>query len=116
MLMRHLEGFLWRMDRSELDMIDRTTIAEIALMLHDNSEGVIYAVALALGHIGKPASHTIPALLSALREVEASHSRPPFKPGGMDANDAIVGALIKLKACIPPPGPFDTSACDYLLH
>jgi hypothetical protein len=111
-----LEDLLWHMDRVELDVISLDLIDEIESMLSDSNEGVIYAAASALGHIGKPASHTIPALLKALKEVEAGHSHGPVRPGGMGADDAIVSALIKLKACVPPPKHFDTSACDYLLR
>jgi hypothetical protein len=111
-----LSDLLWHMDRSELDVIDRKAIDEIAFMLADKNESVVYAAALALGIIGEPASYTVPNLLTALRKVEAAHSTGPPRLGGMGADDAIVGALIKLKACVPPSSHFDASICDYLLH
>jgi hypothetical protein len=95
-LASELKDLLWQMDRSELDVIDRNTIDQIALMLSDNNEATIYVAAFALGHIGKPASHTVPALLAALREIEFG-SRSFYKNVDFGSIDTIVGALIKLK-------------------
>ena len=111
-----LSDMLRHMDRSELDAINRNIIDEIALMLSVENEGVVFAAASALRYIGQPASHTVPALLTALKEVEASHSRGPVRPGGMGADDAIVNTLIELKACMPPSKPVVSNSCDYLLR
>jgi|SRR5215467_6092825 len=116
-LANKLSDLIWHMDRSELDMINKNTIDEIAMMLSDKSEAVVYAAASALGDIGQPAIHTVPALLTALKELEASHSRGPVRPApSIGAEDAIVNTLIKLKVCVPPSRIAISNSCDYLLR
>src|SRR6185436_5181378 len=51
--------------RMDVSVIDKATIDEIAGLLEDNSDAVRGRMAIALGNIGAPAKHTVPALEKA---------------------------------------------------
>jgi hypothetical protein len=114
-LASQLRDLILRMDSSQLEMIDKNTVDKIALMLSDNSESVNYAAAIALGRIGKPAMHAIPALLGALREIEFG-SRTYLQGVDYGSIDAIVDALTRLNVCVPASRRVSRSSCDYLLR
>src|SRR5262245_43314477 len=64
--------------RMDVSVIDKATIDEIAGLLEDNSDAVRGRMAIALGNIGAPAKHTVPALEKAFvraKEYVASGQR-----------------------------------------
>jgi len=103
-----LVGLIRRMD---VTMIDRPTIDEIASFLDDNSDAVRGRMAIALGNIGEPAKHTVPALERAFERAKeyiatAQNRVQPaigYRNYGLGTSaDSICFALQKLEATIPP--------------
>jgi len=98
--------------RMDVSTIDRATIDEIAGLLEDNSDAVRGRMAIALGTIGEPAKHTVPALEKAFaraREYVAAaqnNPQPPsigYRNNGLGTSaDSICFALAKLEASVPP--------------
>ena len=97
--------------RMDVSTIDRATIDEIAGLLEDNSDAVRGRMAIALGNIGEPAKHTVPALEKAFGRakdyVAASQTNP--QPAVRNRNfglgtsaDSICFALARLEASVPP--------------
>src|SRR5262245_9655041 len=65
--------------RMDVSVIDTASIDEIAGLLEDNSDAVRGRMAIALGNIGAPAKHTVPALEKAFvraRAFAAGQSNP----------------------------------------
>ena len=102
-----LVGLIRRMD---VTTIDRPTIDEIAGYLEDNSDTVRGRMAIALGNIGEPAKHTVPALEKAFQRAkesiaEAQNRAQPasgFRNYGLGTSaDSICFALQKLEATVP---------------
>lgn len=114
-LAMQLSTLVVRMDRSQLDMIDKNTIDKLASLLKGDSDVVIYAAAIALGHIGEPAVYTVPSLLDALREIQFG-SRSSYRDVDYGSIDAIVDALERLNVCKPTSRRVSRSSCDYLLR
>ena len=97
--------------RMDVSTIDRATIDEIAGLLEDNSDAVRGRMAIALGNIGEPAKHTVPALEKAFARakdyVAASQNSPQpavgYRNFGLGTSaDSICFALAKLEASVPP--------------
>jgi len=97
--------------RMDVSTIDRATIDEIAGLLEDNSDAVRGRMAIALGNIGEPAKHTVPALEKAFARakdyVAASQNSPQpavgYRNFGLGTSaDSICYALAKLEASVPP--------------
>jgi hypothetical protein len=108
-----LAALVRRMDRS---VIDRPTIDEMAGYLEDNSDAVRGRVAIALGNIGEPAKHTVPALekafVRAKEHIAASQNNPQpaygYRTYGLGASaDNICFALQRLEAPTIPAGCVD---------
>ena len=113
--------------RMDVSVIDKATIDEIAGLLEDNSDAVRGRMAIALGNIGAPAKHTVPALEKAFvraREFAAGQNAPQpsigYRNFGLGTSaDSICFALAKLEAtapagCVdgryePPPAPGATT-------
>ena len=101
-----LVGLVRRMD---VTTIDRPTIDEIAGYLEDNSDSVRGRMAIALGNIGEPAKHTVPALEKAFEKAKLfiadAPNRPPttsYRNYGLGTSaDSICFALQKLEATVP---------------
>ena len=111
--------------RMDVSTIDKATIDEIAGLLEDNSDAVRGRMAIALGNIGAPAKHTVPALQKAFvraKEFMAAAQNDPQPPnnyrnyGLSTSADSICFALMRLEATLPdgcrdgryePPGPAD---------
>jgi hypothetical protein len=96
--------------RMDVSVIDKATIDEIAGLLEDNSDTVRGRMAIALGNIGAPAKHTVPALEKAFvraKEYVAagqSNLQPTigFRAYGLGTSaDSICDALAKLEAPAP---------------
>ena len=96
--------------RMDTSVIDRTTIDEVAGFLDDNSDAVRGRMAVALGNIGAPARHTVPALekafVRAKEHIAASQTSPQPQIGyrnyGLGTSaDSICFALARLEASIP---------------
>ena len=97
--------------RMDVSVIDQATIDEIAGLLEDNSDAVRGRMAIALGNIGAPAKHTVPALekafVRAKEFVAAVQNNPaPRMPGyrnyGLATSaDSICFALARLEAATP---------------
>jgi hypothetical protein len=103
-----LVGLIRRMDASA---IDRPTIDEIAGFLEDSSDAVRGRMAIALGNIGEPAKHTVPALEKAFERAKEyvaearNGAQPPagYRNYGLGTSaDSICFALQKLEATVPP--------------
>ena len=99
--------------RMDVSMIDRMTIDDIAGLLDDNSDAVRGRMAIALGNIGEPAKHTVPALEKAFVRgkdyLAAAQINPPPNVGyrnfGVGSSvDSVCFALLKLEAATLPPG------------
>jgi len=97
--------------RMDVSTIDRATIDEIAGLLADNSDAVRGRMAIALGNIGEPAKHTVPALEKAFARAKdyvaaAQNSPQPaigYRNFGLGTSaDSICFALAKLEASVPP--------------
>jgi len=97
--------------RMDVSTIDRATIDEIAGLLEDNSDTVRGRMAIALGNIGEPAKHTVPALEKAFARAKdyvaaAQNSPQPaigYRNFGLGTSaDSICFALAKLEASVPP--------------
>jgi fructose-specific component phosphotransferase system IIB-like protein len=97
--------------RMDVSTIDRATIDEIAGLLEDNSDAVRGRMAIALGNIGEPAKHTVPALEKAFARAKdyvaaAQNSPQPaigYRNFGLGTSaDSICFALAKLEASVPP--------------
>ena len=97
--------------RMDVSTIDKATIDEIAGLLEDNSDAVRGRMAIALGNIGEPAKHTVPALEKAFARakdyVAASQNSPQpavgYRNFGLGTSaDSICFALAKLEASVPP--------------
>lgn len=97
--------------RMDVTTIDRTTIDDIAGLLDDNSDAVRGRMAIALGNIGEPAKHTVPALekafVRAKEYLTAAQNNPPPPSGyrnfGVGSSaDSVCFALLKLEANLPP--------------
>jgi hypothetical protein len=102
-----LVALVRRMDTS---LIDRASIDEIAGFLEDNSDAVRGRMAIALGNIGEPAKHTVPALEKAFaraKEYIASANTAPqptigYRNVGLGTSaDSICFALQRLEATVP---------------
>ncbi len=102
-----LVGLIRRMD---VTTIDRPTIDEIAGYLEDNSDTVRGRMAIALGNIGEPAKHTVPALEKAFERAKGfiaeAQNRPQPSPlyrnyGLGTSADSICFAMQKLEATVP---------------
>jgi len=101
-----LVGLIRRMD---VTTIDRPTIDQIAGYLEDNSDTVRGRMAIALGNIGEPAKHTVPALEKAFEKAKGfiaetqSRPQPPgYRNYGLGTSaDSICFALQKLEATVP---------------
>ena len=111
--------------RMDVSTIDRPTIDEIAGYLDDNSDAVRGRMAIALGNIGEPAKHTVPALEKAFEKAKVyaaeGKNRVVPSPGSRSfalgtSADSICFALQRLEATIPmgcvegryePPPPAD---------
>jgi hypothetical protein len=99
-----LVGLIRRMD---VTTIDRPTIDEIAGYLEDDSDSVRGRMAIALGNIGEPAKHTVPALEKAFERAKdyAQNSPQPtvrYRNFGLGTSaDSICFALQKLEATVP---------------
>src|SRR5262245_14339939 len=109
--------------RMDVTVIDMATIDEIAGLLDDNSDAVRGRMAIALGNIGAPAKHTVPALEKAFVKAKAyvaEGQRNPqasigYRNYGLGTSaDSICFALGKLEAATPqgcvdgryePPAP-----------
>lgn len=96
--------------RMDVTAIDMATIDEIAGLLEDNSDTVRGRMAIALGNIGAPAKHTVPALEKAFVRAKdylaANQNNPPpgFRNFGLGTSaDSICFALMRLEA-MPPDG------------
>ena len=97
--------------RMDVTTIDRPTIDEIAGYLDDNSDAVRGRMAIALGNIGEPAKHTVPALEKAFERAKAyivaaqNRAQPPtvrYRNYGLGTSaDSICFALLKLEATVP---------------
>ena len=96
--------------RMDVSVIDKATIDEIAGLLEDNSDTVRGRMAIALGNIGAPAKHTVPALEKAFVKAKeftaAAQSNPQptigFRTYGLGTSaDSICDALAKLEAPAP---------------
>src|SRR5262245_20637083 len=113
--------------RMDVSVIDKPTIDEIAGLLEDNSDAVRGRMAIALGNIGAPAKHTVPALERAFvkaKEYMAAGQRTQqpsigYRNYGLGTSaDSICFALAKLEAPAPmgcidgryesPTGPVPT--------
>lgn len=102
--------------RMDVSAIDRATIDEIAGLLEDNSDAVRGRVAIALGNIGQPAKHTVPALekafVRAKEHIAASQNNPQpaygYRNYGLGTSaDSICFALQRLEAATIPAGCVD---------
>jgi len=102
--------------RMDVSTIDKATVDEIAGLLEDNSDAVRGRAAIALGNIGEPAKHTVPALEKAFvrgkEYITAVQSNPQprggFRNFGLGTSaDSICFALAKLEAAMVPPGCVD---------
>lgn len=96
--------------RMDVSLIDRATIDEIAGFLEDNSDPVRGRMAIALGNIGEPAKHTVPALEKAFvraKEYIASARTDPqprigYRNVGLGTSaDSICFALQRLEVTVP---------------
>jgi hypothetical protein len=96
--------------RMDVSVIDKATIDEIAGLLEDNSDAVRGRMAIALGNIGAPAKHTVPALEKAFVKAKeftaAAQSNPQpsigYRNFGLGTSaDSICFALAKLEAPAP---------------
>jgi HEAT repeat protein len=96
--------------RMDVTTIDRPTIDEIAGLLDDNSDAVRGRMAIALGNIGEPAKHAVPALEKAFDRAKeyiatARNSPQPaigYRSFGLGTSaDSICFALMKLEAATP---------------
>ena len=96
--------------RMDVSVIDKATIDEIAGLLEDNSDAVRGRMAIALGNIGAPAKHTVPALekafVKAKEYVAAGQNNPQpsigYRNYGLGTSaDSICFALAKLEAPAP---------------
>ena len=96
--------------RMDVSVIDKATIDEIAALLEDNSDAVRGRMAIALGNIGAPAKHTVPALERAFvkaKEFTAAGQRNQqpsigYRNFGLGTSaDSICFALAKLEAPAP---------------
>jgi hypothetical protein len=96
--------------RMDASLIDRATIDEVAGFLEDNSDVVRGRMAVALGNLGAPAKHTIPALEKAFvraKEYIAASQAPPQPQIGNrnyglgSSADSICFALARLDAAVP---------------
>ena len=96
--------------RMDVTTIDRMTIDDIAGLLEDNSDAVRGRMAIALGNIGEPAKHTVPALEKAFARakdyIAAAQNNPQPAPGyrnfGLGTSaDSVCFALLKLEATLP---------------
>ena len=97
--------------RMDVSVIDKATIDEMAGLLEDNSDAVRGRMAIALGNIGAPAKHTVPALERAFVKAKefaaaAQNNRQPtigYRNFGLGTSaDSICFALAKLEASVPP--------------
>jgi len=97
--------------RMDVTTIDRATIDQIAGLLEDKSDAVRGRMAIALGNIGEPAKHTVPALekafVSAKDYIAASQNSPQpaigYRNYGLGTSaDSICFAMAKLEARVPP--------------
>ena len=97
--------------RMDVSVIDKPTIDEIAGLLEDNSDAVRGRMAIALGNIGAPAKHTVPALEKAFVRAKDSiatgqrNLQPTigYRTFGLGTSaDSICFALAKLEAVTPP--------------
>jgi hypothetical protein len=96
--------------RMDVATIDRMTIDDIAGLLEDNSDAVRGRMAIALGNIGEPAKHTVPALEKAFARakefIAASQNNPQpvtgYRNFGLGTSaDSVCFALLKLEAALP---------------
>ncbi len=96
--------------RMDVSTIDRATIDEMTGLLEDNSDAVRGRMAIALGNIGEPAKHTVPALekafVRAKETIAVSQNNPPptttYRNFGLGTSaDSICFALSKLEAQTP---------------
>ena len=101
--------------RIDVTVIDMATIDEIAGLLEDNSDAVRGRMAIALGNIGPPAKHTVPALEKAFVRAKESmadaqnnpQASPTIRNFGLGTSaDSICFALMRLEA-FPPDGCLD---------
>jgi hypothetical protein len=108
-----LAALVRRMDKS---VIDRATIDEMAGLLEDNSDAVRGRVAIALGNIGEPAKHTVPALekafVRAKEYITTAQNNPQpvygYRNYGLGTSaDSICFALQRLEAATIPAGCVD---------
>jgi hypothetical protein len=96
--------------RMDVTTIDKATIDEIAGYLDDNSDAVRGRMAIALGNIGAPAKHTVPALQKAFDRAKEfigqvqnnPQASPTIRNYGLGTSaDSICFALMKLEAMLP---------------
>lgn len=96
------------------EVIRVDTIDALSRLLEDRSDGVRFSAAGALLSCGSAASRAVPRLLAALKEAEFGGSVNPS--GSLTSADSISATLIKLKVCVPTPGPNLRGRCDYLVR
>jgi hypothetical protein len=96
------------------EVIQVDTIDALSRLLEDQSDEVRFWAAGALQHCGPAAVRAVPRLLAALQEAEFGGS--VNRSGSSTSADSISATLIKLKVCVPTPGPDLRGRCNYLVR
>jgi hypothetical protein len=113
-LARRLSIFMRDVVGPNNEVIQVDTIDALSQLLEDQSDAVRFWAAGALHDCGPAAVRAVPRLLAALKEAEFGGS---VNAGGtLTSADSISGTLIKLKVCVPTPGPNLRGSCDYLVR
>jgi hypothetical protein len=113
-LAMRLSIFMRDMVEPNNEVIQVDTIDALSRLLEDQSDAVRFWVAGALQSSGPAAIRAVPRLLAALKEAEFGGS--VNRSASSTSADSISATLIKLKVCVPTPGPDLRGCCNYLVR